>query len=86
MYIVPAAIEAGMDKSKIKQFKTPYEAGHYLKKLIGKGDIVFVKGSQNGVFTEETSRILLSPELKAEDELVRQSKSWKKIKKKSFGL
>ncbi len=85
-YIGPAAEEAGMDRVRIKQFRTPYEAGHYLKKHISKGDVVFVKGSQNGVFTEETSRILLAPGLHPVRELVRQSKAWKRKKKKSFGL
>lgn len=85
-YLVPAAIEAGMDKAMVKQFRTPYEAGHYLKKIIQANDIVLVKGSQNGVFTEETSRILLSPSLHPSKELVRQSKAWKRIKKKSFGI
>ncbi len=85
-YIAPAAVEAGMDRSSVKQFRTPYEAGHYLKKQLIKGDVVLVKGSQNGVFTEETSRILLAPELHPAHELVRQSKAWKRKKRKSFGL
>lgn len=85
-YIGPAAEEAGMERVRIKQFRTPYEAGHYLKKHVQKGDVVFVKGSQNGVFTEETSRILLAPGLHPARELVRQSKTWKRKKKKSFGL
>ncbi len=85
-YVAPVAVEAGLDKAAVKQFRTPYEAGHYLKKLVQPGDVILVKGSQNGVFTEETSRILLSPSLHPSKELVRQSKSWKKIKKKSFGL
>lgn len=85
-YIIPAAIEAGMDKAKIKQFRTPYEAGHYLKKLLKDTDLVLVKGSQNAVFTEETSRILLGDGLDPEVELVRQSKGWKARKKRSFGL
>ncbi|MEI7818506.1 MAG: UDP-N-acetylmuramoyl-tripeptide--D-alanyl-D-alanine ligase [bacterium] len=84
--MAPAAIEAGLDKSKVKLFRTPYEAGHYLKKHVQAGDLVFIKGSQNGVFTEETSRILLSPELHPGQELVRQSKAWKSRKKKSFGI
>lgn len=84
--LAPAAIDAGLAKEKVKQFRTPYEAGHYLKPRIQPGDIIFVKGSQNGVFTEETSRILLSPDLDPAQELVRQSKSWKARKKKSFGI
>lgn len=85
-YLAPEAIEAGMDKLAVKQFKTPYEAGHFLKKHIVEGDLVLVKGSQNGVFTEETSRILLAPGQHPADTLVRQSKSWSRIKKKSFGI
>ena len=85
-YIGPAAEDAGMDQARIKQFRTPYEAGHYLKKQLTKGDLVFVKGSQNGVFTEEASRILLAPGLLPTKELVRQSKAWKRKKKKSFSL
>jgi len=85
-YIVPAAIEAGLDKSHIKQFRTPYEAGHFLKPILQPDDLVLVKGSQNAVFTEETSRILLSPDLHPSRELVRQSKTWKARKKKSFGM
>lgn len=85
-YVGPSAEEAGMERTRIKQFRTPYEAGHYLKKHIAKNDVVFVKGSQNGVFTEETSRILLAPGQIPNQVLVRQSKFWKRKKKKSFGL
>lgn len=85
-YLAPAAIEAGLDKSSVKIFRTPYEAGHYLKKHLQKNDFVLVKGSQNGVFTEEASRILLAPGHHPARELVRQSKAWKRKKKKSFGI
>lgn len=85
-YIAPAAVEAGMDRSDVKIFRTPYEAGHYLKKQLKKGDFVLVKGSQNGVYTEETSRILLASGHHPAKELVRQSKAWKRKKKKSFGI
>jgi UDP-N-acetylmuramoyl-tripeptide--D-alanyl-D-alanine ligase len=85
-YLAPAAIEAGMDKPKVKIFRTPYEAGHYLKKHVQANDYILVKGSQNGVFTEETSRILLAPGHHPGRELVRQSKAWKRKKKKSFGI
>jgi UDP-N-acetylmuramoyl-tripeptide--D-alanyl-D-alanine ligase len=83
-YLAPAAIEAGMDRSHVKVFHTPYEAGHYLKKKIAKGDVVLVKGSQNRVFAEEVSRILLDPKLKPVDVLVRQSDFWKRKKKRAF--
>lgn len=82
--LAPAAQRAGLDSDKIKVFRTPYEAGHYVKNIIKKGDVVLVKGSQAGVFTEEASRILLDPKKNPADCLVRQSKVWKKRKKKSF--
>ena len=84
--LAPAAQRAGLDADKIKVFKTPYEAGHYVKNIIKKGDTVLVKGSQAGVFTEEAARILLDPRKNPNDNLVRQSKVWKKRKKKSFAL
>ncbi len=83
-YLASAAIDAGMDKSAVKVFHTPYEAGHYLKKKVTKGDVVLVKGSQNKVFSEEVSRILLDPKLDPADVLVRQSDFWKRKKKKAF--
>jgi hypothetical protein len=48
--------------------------------------LVLVKGSQNGVFTEEVVRILLDPSLNARDYVVRQSKTWQRKKRKAFGL
>jgi UDP-N-acetylmuramoyl-tripeptide--D-alanyl-D-alanine ligase len=83
-YLAPSAIEAGMDRSRVKVFHTPYEAGHYLKKKVAKGDVVLVKGSQNKVFAEEVSRILLDPKLNPADVLVRQSDFWKRKKKRAF--
>ncbi|MBP9827416.1 hypothetical protein KBC99_02990, partial [Candidatus Saccharibacteria bacterium] len=85
-YLATEAIEQGMEKSRVKQFRTPYEAGHYLKKHILADDVVLVKGSQNGVFAEETSRILLAPGHHPSHELVRQTPAWKRKKKKSFGI
>ena len=82
--LAPTAQRAGLDSDKVKVFRTPYEAGHYVKNIIKKGDVVLVKGSQAGVFTEEASRILLDPKKNPAECLVRQSKVWKKRKKKSF--
>lgn len=83
-YLAPAAIDAGLSRSCVKIFHTPYEAGHFLKKKIVKGDTVLVKGSQNKVFSEEVSRILLDPSLDPAEVLVRQSDFWKRKKKKAF--
>jgi len=83
-FIAPAAEQAGLAPEKIKRFKTPYEAGHFIKGMLKKGDTVLVKGSQNGVYSEEVSRILLKPSVDPGQALVRQSSSWKRKKKKSF--
>lgn len=83
-YLAPAAEQAGLKAESIKRFRTPYEAGHYIKSIVQKGDVVLVKGSQNGVYSEEVSRILLDPKLDPSENLVRQSKDWRRKKKKAF--
>jgi UDP-N-acetylmuramoyl-tripeptide--D-alanyl-D-alanine ligase len=86
VHMVSGATDAGMDPDNIKIFKTPYEAGHFLKRVVKRGDVVLIKGSQNGVFLEEATRILLDPSQKPEEVLVRQSPSWKRRKRRAFGL
>ncbi len=86
IHMVTGAKDAGMSPDDIKIFKTPYEAGHFLKRIIDKKDLVLVKGSQNGIFLEEAVRILLDPSLNPKDFVVRQSKTWKRKKRKAFGL
>ncbi len=86
VHMVSGATDAGMNPDSIKIFKTPYEAGHFLKRVVKKGDVVLIKGSQNGVFSEEVTRILLDPSQKPEEVLVRQSSTWKRRKRKAFGL
>jgi UDP-N-acetylmuramoyl-tripeptide--D-alanyl-D-alanine ligase len=85
-HLASSAAQAGLSQEAIKVFRTPYEAGHYLKPIVKKGDIVLVKGSQDGVYSEETARILLDPSIDASAVLVRQSATWKKRKKKAFAL
>lgn len=82
--MAPAAAHAGLKSNQIKVFRTPYEAGHYVKGILQKDDIILVKGSQDSVYTEEATRILLSSKLDANQLLVRQSPVWKRRKKKSF--
>lgn len=83
-HLAPTAARAGLKPEQIKVFRTPYEAGHYAKALVKKGDIILVKGSQDGVYSEEASRILLDPSVDASEVLVRQSATWKRRKKKAF--
>lgn len=85
-HMVSGATDAGMSSDNIKIFKSPYEAGHFLKRIITKRDVVLIKGSQNGVFSEEVTRILLDPSIDPAEVLVRQSTTWKRRKRKAFGL
>lgn len=84
--LAPAAAHSGLKSEQIKVFRTPYEAGHYVKGVVKKGDIILIKGSQSGVYSEEATRILLDPKINPAEVLVRQSAVWKRRKKKSFSL
>ena len=80
-YIAPAAGSRGC---QVRSFSNPYEAGTFVHSVLPHGAAVLVKGSQNGVFAEETVKMLLHS---AEDEkhLVRQTTDWLAIKDKEFG-
>ena len=67
----------------VESFDSPYDAGEYIREKIKKGAVILAKGSQNGVFAEETVKILLSDKSDAA-KLVRQSAEWLKIKQKAF--
>jgi UDP-N-acetylmuramoyl-tripeptide--D-alanyl-D-alanine ligase len=68
---------------KVKRFKSPYEAGKYIKSIIKPGALVLAKGSQNKVFAEEAVKILLArPEDRTK--LVRQDSYWLREKSNSF--
>ena len=68
---------------KVQSFDSPFTAGEYLKPLLQKGEAVLIKGSQNGVFAEETVKILLANQADS-GKLVRQSDDWLKVKQKAF--
>ncbi len=69
----------------VKRFKTPYEAGEYVKTKIKRGAVLLAKGSQDKVYTEEAIKVLLAHPNDA-SRLVRQSADWLKRKRRSFGL
>lgn len=80
-YLAAAAEKKGC---QVQRFDSPYKAGEFLKNIVEKGAIVLAKGSQNGVFAEETVKLLLkNPD--DNSKLVRQSTYWQKIKQKQFG-
>ena len=82
-YFSDELVRHGFDRSKIASFLSPYEAGEHLAPLLRSGDIVLVKGSQNKVFTEETTALLLKLD-SDRSKLVRQSSGWQKIKHSQF--
>ncbi len=80
LYLAPAAKSKGC---QVKSFTSPYDAGGFAHSVIKKGAVVLIKGSQNGVFTEEATKVLLHD---ASDisQLVRQSESWMDKKESQF--
>ena len=58
-------------------YMTPMEAGEYLQRIIEKGDIILVKGSQ-GIRMEKVIEQIILDKNQAGDLLVRQSPAWKK--------
>jgi UDP-N-acetylmuramoyl-tripeptide--D-alanyl-D-alanine ligase len=71
-YLAPAATGKGC---QVRSFKSPYDAGGFVHSVLKKGGVVLVKGSQNGVFTEEATKVLLH-DATDEAQLVRQSPAW----------
>lgn len=79
-YLATAAKARGC---QVKSFKSPYDAGAFVRKVIEPGAVVLAKGSQNGVFAEEALKILLHSTAE-EASLVRQSKAWLDKKQAQF--
>ncbi|MCK9352157.1 MAG: Mur ligase family protein [Candidatus Paceibacterota bacterium] len=79
--IAEGALDNGMDENNIYQFESSREAGKYLEKLIGDGDIVLVKGSQgsgtNKIRMEQAVEEIMAEPEKAGELLVRQGEEWK---------
>lgn len=69
------AIESGMEKDKVKYFKTSEEAIEGLAGLVKEGDVILVKGSQ-GIRTEKIVKSLLANPSEASELLVRQDSIW----------
>ena len=79
-FLAPIAQQKGC---KVHTFTSPYAAGLFLKPLLTKRTVLLAKGSQNGVFTEETVKILLKSQAD-ESMLVRQSAYWRSVKMRQF--
>ena len=82
-YTAAAARKNGCE---VIEATSPYEAAKHVKTFLESHKdktCVLCKGSQNGVFAEETVKMLLKNETDYK-ELVRQSESWLAKKKKAF--
>ena len=79
-YLAPAAVKKGC---QVKTCHTPYEAGGFAHSILKRGAVVLVKGSQNGVYSEEAVKILLH-NTEDSEQLVRQSPYWLKKKDDQF--
>jgi UDP-N-acetylmuramoyl-tripeptide--D-alanyl-D-alanine ligase len=79
-YLAPAAHANGC---QIKSFRNAVEAGGFAHHYLQPDALVLVKGSQNGIFTEEAAKVLLK---NPEDMrlLVRQSAAWMTHKEAFF--
>jgi UDP-N-acetylmuramyl pentapeptide synthase len=82
-HLGPAAVRAGLDPTRFRPADSPAAAGNYLKSMLIRGDVVLIKGSQNAIFTEETTKLLLASSVDAK-KLVRQSPAWLRRKRKQF--
>jgi UDP-N-acetylmuramoyl-tripeptide--D-alanyl-D-alanine ligase len=80
-WLAPAAKQAGC---KVISFSSPYAAGLHLKTLNPDSQtVIYAKGSQNRIFTEEAIRRILKTPTDSKL-LVRQSGEWQKIKQEQF--
>ena len=79
-YLASAAEKKGC---KIMRCPSPYHAADVVRITLKKGAIVLAKGSQNGVFAEETLKELLANPEDA-SKLVRQSDYWMRRKQDNF--
>lgn len=78
-YIAPAAKLRGC---QVKSFKSAIDAGAFARSVLEDGAAILVKGSQDGVFTEEAVKLLVVTD--DYNQLVRQSPQWMQIKEKFF--
>ena len=79
-FLAPAARLRGC---QVYEAKNAIDAGTFAHKIMERGSLVLLKGSQGEVYLEEATKILL---LNKEDEnlLVRQDEKWKKTKDEFF--
>jgi len=78
--IAGGALDNGMSEDNIYQFDSSKEAGKYLEKLIGDGDVILIKGSQgsgsNKIRMEQAVEEIMAEPERAAELLVRQGEEW----------
>ena len=75
--IAEGALEFGMSEKNILQYDDCERAGHELKQLVQKGDIILIKASQ-GLRAERVTKILMENPGQANELLVRQDRFWER--------
>jgi UDP-N-acetylmuramoyl-tripeptide--D-alanyl-D-alanine ligase len=70
--IVKGAREGGMAEQHLIEFETPERLMTRLDNLLQTGDLILVKGSQNGMLLERVVKLLMAHPERAKEELVRQ--------------
>lgn len=78
-HLAPAARARGC---QVKSFKSAIDAGTFARKVSEPGAAILVKGSQGAIYAEEAVKILCL--MGEDDELVRQSADWMKVKDEFF--
>ncbi len=76
-FFAEGALEGKMKEKSIVRFEDSRQAGEYLKKVIKRGDVVLIKGSQSIRMERVTEMLLAEPE-RAGELLVRQEEDWLK--------
>lgn len=79
-YLAPEAEKKGC---RVFKFMSPIEAGKFVNQFMKSGAVILIKGSQNGIFAEEATKILLNDSADLA-KLVRQSEDWMTKKQNCF--
>lgn len=78
-YLAPAARQRGC---QVKIARDAIEAGQFVRSVSEEGAVILVKGSQGGVYLEETVKLLV--DISEHPKLIRQSADWLEVKQRHF--